>query len=86
MDKIEVGQIWYDASDNHIEIVLKMDFDKRAIGVGIYEGDGEFKPQTLYFSEDPVEVYEEEDTDFHLATTLDDILEICKNERRKKMY
>jgi hypothetical protein len=84
--KVEVGQVWYDAADDHIEIVFKIDPDKHQVGVGIYESDGMVKPQALDYVDDPIEVYEEAETNFHLATTLDDILEICKNERRKTMH
>jgi hypothetical protein len=84
--KVEVGQVWYDYSDDHVELVVKIDEDLKKVGVVAYDdGDG-LRPITLEYSNDPMDVYEDEDMDFHLATTMEDILEICKNERRKAMH
>lgn len=82
--KLEVGQVWY-CNDGHLEIVLGIDEKNKQVKMMCYE-DGSPKPLTLDYHYDPMDVVTlgemDETWDFTLASTLNDILEICNNERR----
>lgn len=79
--KLEVGQMWY-CSDGHLEIVLGIDEKNKQVKMMCYE-NGSPKPLTLDYTHDPMDVMTLADSwEFELATTLNDILEICNNERR----
>lgn len=79
--KLEVGQVWY-CSDGHLEIVLGIDEKEKQVKM-LYYGDGSPKPLTLDYVHSPMDTVTLDETwDFTLATTLNDVLEICNNERR----
>jgi len=83
--ELEVGQIWVDKTDDHLEIVVKINKEEGRVHVLAYDGVS-VTPLTLEFSHDPLEAMLTEDSAMVPMLTLKELTEIYLDERRKEVH